>query len=191
MNDKPQKLCFVISPIGADGSPERDAADWFLEIVREALSADYRIERADALTKSGLITAQIIQLIESANLIVADLTGHNPNVHYELGVAHARQKQVIPMMMKGDRLPLRQLSHSGRSSTREPTREIMRRLSLNFEKPPRLRSLSKFKILSLTPSARRNSAKETTRTRLSPLFRLRSRAMKPCSQPWWKLSGGF
>jgi hypothetical protein len=105
MNDEPQKLCFVISPIGADGSPERDAADWFLEIVREALGANYRIERADALKKSGQITAQIIQFIESADLIVADLTAHNPNVHYELGVAHAREKQVVPMMLKGDRLP--------------------------------------------------------------------------------------
>lgn len=71
MTDKPQKLCFVISPIGADGSPERDAADWFLEIVGEALGADYRIERADALKKSGQITTQIIELIESADLIVA------------------------------------------------------------------------------------------------------------------------
>lgn len=102
MNDKVKKFCFVISPIGADGSTERNNADWFLAIVHEALGADYRIERADDHKKSGLITTQIIALIEMADLIVADLTGHNANVHYELGVAHAREKQVVPMMMKGD-----------------------------------------------------------------------------------------
>jgi hypothetical protein len=105
MTEKPKKLCFVISPIGAEGTPERNAADWFLEIVRAALGADYLIERADDHKKSGLITTQIIALIERADLIVADLTGHNPNVHYELGVAHAREKQVVPMMMKGDMPP--------------------------------------------------------------------------------------
>ena len=47
MNDKPKKLCFVISQIGADGSPERDAADWFLKIVDEALRADFVVERAE------------------------------------------------------------------------------------------------------------------------------------------------
>ena len=55
--------------------------------------------------KSGVITTHIIELIQRADLIVADLTGHNPNVHYELGVAHALGKQVIPMMMTGDDLP--------------------------------------------------------------------------------------
>lgn len=105
MSETSKKLCFVISPIGEDGSPERDAADWFLEIVRQALETTFVIQRADVHKKSGLITSQIIQLIEAADLIVVDLTGHNPNVHYELGVAHAREKVVVPMMMKGDRLP--------------------------------------------------------------------------------------
>ena len=106
MNDKPKKLCFVISPIGEDGSSVRAEADWFLEIVSEALSEDgWRIDRADGLKKSGMIPTQIIQLIESADLIVADLTNHNPNVHYELGVAHTRGKPVIPMIINGQRPP--------------------------------------------------------------------------------------
>lgn len=29
MNDASKKKCFVISPIGADGSDVRNAADWF------------------------------------------------------------------------------------------------------------------------------------------------------------------
>jgi hypothetical protein len=40
-----------------------------------------------------------------ADLIVADLTDHNPNVHYELGVAHSLRKHVIPMIVKGQTLP--------------------------------------------------------------------------------------
>jgi hypothetical protein len=36
----------------------------------------------------GNITGQVIQAIVSADLIVADLTGKNANVYYEIGVAH-------------------------------------------------------------------------------------------------------
>jgi hypothetical protein len=81
-----EKTCFVISPIGDDGSPERADADWFREIINDMLGEEFEIKRADDIAKSDLITNQIIQAIEGADLIVADLSHRNPNVHYELGV---------------------------------------------------------------------------------------------------------
>lgn len=41
------------------------------------------------------IITDIVQKIYDANLIIADLTDMNPNVFYELGVAHALNKDVI------------------------------------------------------------------------------------------------
>jgi hypothetical protein len=38
-------------------------------------------------------------------VIVADLTDHNPNVFYELAVAHAFEKPVIPLIRDGQRIP--------------------------------------------------------------------------------------
>ena len=51
--------------------------------------------RADDITKTGRITAQIIQAISNADIVVADITRANPNVLWELGFAHALGKTVI------------------------------------------------------------------------------------------------
>lgn len=44
--------------------------------------------RGDHHKESGVIMAQVIDAIRSAEVIVADITDHNPNVMYELGIAH-------------------------------------------------------------------------------------------------------
>jgi len=104
MADK--KKCFVVSPIGGDNSPQRLEADWFLQgIVRPALESEFVVERADDERKAGIITTQIIVKLEEADLIVADLSDHNPNVLYELGVAHTLGKPVIPMIRADQDLP--------------------------------------------------------------------------------------
>ena len=40
----------------------------------------------------------IIEMIEKSDLIIADLTSSNPNVYYELGIAHAFGKPVIHLV---------------------------------------------------------------------------------------------
>ncbi|MCB1897147.1 MAG: hypothetical protein H6945_01690 [Zoogloeaceae bacterium] len=47
------------------------------------------------LATPGCITEQIWQGIRCADVVVADITGSNPNVFYELGLAHALGKEVI------------------------------------------------------------------------------------------------
>lgn len=97
------KKCFLISPIGEEGSDIRVAADFVREdIVRAALGGEFEVKRADDYSKVGNITAQVIEAIYSADLIVVDLTGKNANVYYELGVAHAYKKHVVPMISVDD-----------------------------------------------------------------------------------------
>lgn len=98
-----KKKCFLISPIGDEGSDIRVAADFVREdIVRAALDDEFEIKRADDYSKVGNITAQVIEAIYSADLIVVDLTGKNANVYYELGVAHTYKKHVVPMISVDD-----------------------------------------------------------------------------------------
>lgn len=61
--------------------------------------------RADQISKSGLITTQIINQIIECPLVIADLTGANPNVFYELAIRHATGKPYIQLIEQGHRLP--------------------------------------------------------------------------------------
>ena len=51
--------------------------------------------RADSLFRSSPIMADLWEMIRNATVIVAELTGKNPNVYYELGLAHAIGKPVV------------------------------------------------------------------------------------------------
>ena len=51
--------------------------------------------RADDLYKTGSIINDLWELTKSAKILLADLSGKNPNVFYELGLAHAIAKPVV------------------------------------------------------------------------------------------------
>lgn len=100
------KKCFVLSPIGDEDSEVRHRADFVLEyIISAALNDEYVVERADAHRGSDFVTSQIIVAIKSADLIVANLTDHNPNVFYELGIAHAFERPIVHMIRNGQKIP--------------------------------------------------------------------------------------
>ncbi|MGL5825360.1 MAG: hypothetical protein ACRCYU_11170 [Nocardioides sp.] len=101
------KHVFFISPIGEERSPEREHADMVRKyLVEKALdSRDYTVERADDDTNPGNITPRIIAAIQNADLVLADLTGLNPNVFYELAAAHGYGKPVVLIFKKGERIP--------------------------------------------------------------------------------------
>jgi hypothetical protein len=106
MSDQPKKKCFVISPIGDPAGSVRAEADWVLKgLIRSALEPEFTVARADAYPKNDVITNQVILAIKNADLVVADLTGHNPNVFYELAVAHAFERPVVPMIRAGESIP--------------------------------------------------------------------------------------
>lgn len=82
--------CFVMMPFGT----------WFdryyQEIYAPAIKeAGFEPIRADELFSTGSVVEQIWEQIEKSKLLLADLTGKNANVFYELGLAHAARKPVV------------------------------------------------------------------------------------------------
>jgi hypothetical protein len=76
--------CFVISPFG-------DPFDEYYEkIYKPAIAkADLQSVRGDEVYGTGAVIDDIFAQISAASVVLCDVTGKNPNVNYELGVAHA------------------------------------------------------------------------------------------------------
>jgi len=104
-----KKTCFVISPIGDANTSIRQRADTLLKyIIKRVLEEpefDFDVRRADEIQKPGLITQQVIERVVNADLVIADLTGHNANVFYELAIRHAARKPAIHMTTAGEQIP--------------------------------------------------------------------------------------
>ena len=85
----------------------RDRSDQIFELViKKAVEKyGYNAMRSDHESKLGMITVQIIQHMIEDELVIADLTGHNPNVFYELGIRHAFNKPCIQIKDVSDTLP--------------------------------------------------------------------------------------
>lgn len=100
-------ICFVICPIGAEGSSERERSDVILNCIIKPVVTElgYDCVRADEIDHPGLITRQVIQHLLEAPLVIADLSFHNPNVFYELAIRHMRQMPCVQLIQEGERLP--------------------------------------------------------------------------------------
>lgn len=101
------KACFVIAPIGTDGSAERLRSDQVLKhiIAPTAQECGYEAIRADHISEPGIITSQVIQHIVDDPLVIADLTGRNPNVFYELALRHAIKKPIVQIINATESIP--------------------------------------------------------------------------------------
>ena len=101
------RTVFVVSPIGKANTAEHRQARLALDfIIKKAFTLPtWKVIRADDEDSPDSITAQVIERIRNSDLIVADLTGHNPNVFYELAVAHGYHRPVIHMITDGESMP--------------------------------------------------------------------------------------
>src|ERR1039457_5304175 len=99
------RTCFVICPIGEDGSSARFRSDMVMRLIIkpavEACGFGQKDIRADEIPKGGMITTQVIERLVDADLVIADLTDSNPNVFYELAVRHVVRKPLILLIERG------------------------------------------------------------------------------------------
>ena len=102
-----KNACFIITPIGDDGSEERKHADAMLKHLIEPVLKDENIKaiRADKISKPGHITKQVIEHIAYCKLCITDMSFKTQNAHYELGVRHAFKLPSVQIIRKGDKIP--------------------------------------------------------------------------------------
>lgn len=92
--------CFVIMPFSGWFD------DYYTSIYAPAISAaGLAPNRADDLYRPSTIVSDIWDYTRKAKLILADLSGKNANVFYELGLAHALAKPAILVVESMDDIP--------------------------------------------------------------------------------------
>jgi hypothetical protein len=97
---------FVICQVGEESSAIRQRADEVCDFIVKPIAEglDLRVARSDRDPTPGQVTAQIIRSLIAARVVLADLTGGNANVYYELAVAHSFGKPVIVLVDRADEL---------------------------------------------------------------------------------------
>jgi hypothetical protein len=118
---------FVLMPFVEEWS---DGAFQMFKRAAQRINVDPkpRVYRADEIEHSGRITEQIIDAIRTADVVVADVTGLNPNVMWELGYAFALDKEIIIANQEIDESPFdlrewRQVTYST-DFTRDETNSL-------------------------------------------------------------------
>lgn len=92
-------LVAVMMPFGAGFQPVYDAIKTGVE------NAGMRCLRADDIWERDHIMDDVLSLIWRARVVVADLSGKNPNVFYETGIAHTLGRDVILVTQALDDVP--------------------------------------------------------------------------------------
>ena len=99
MEENRHPTVFVITPFGED----------FLALFAEfqnRFGEKFIFTNAGDLDNQQNVLKDIVEGIATADVIIADLTGLNANVFYELGLAHAMNKKVIIITQAIDDLPI-------------------------------------------------------------------------------------
>jgi hypothetical protein len=98
---------FVISQIGPANSEVRSRADVIADYIVAPVAEKFnlRVERSDRDPTPGPITSRLLRSILDSRVVVADLTGQNANVFYELSFAHSFGLPVVILIDKEESLP--------------------------------------------------------------------------------------
>ena len=91
---------FVLMPLSKEFDPVY--SDFIKPVLEDA---GFDVLRANDIRSTQNVMRDIFEAITKSDLIVADLTGSNPNVFYELGIAHALKRPVILLTQIIDDVP--------------------------------------------------------------------------------------
>lgn len=107
-------------------------------LQRTAEAAGLRCRRADDIWENPAVIQDVVSLIDRSNLVICDCTGRNPNVFYEIGIAHTLGREVILITQSEADIPfdLRHLRYVHYLNNGEGLNELSKRLQ------PRLADLA-------------------------------------------------
>jgi hypothetical protein len=93
--------CFIVMPFSQEWS-----ADVHGILAKACGATGVRAVRGDDLFTPTDILEDIWQSINAADFVIADITGRNPNVLYELGIAHTLAKPVLILSRDAVDIPI-------------------------------------------------------------------------------------
>lgn len=101
-----KKTCFVVTPIGDENTAIRRHIDGIIDqSIIPALMDEFEIKVAHREYEIGSINNRVIQSVCNSDLVVANLTGLNPNVMFEIAIRYSFGKPAIVIAEKGTKLP--------------------------------------------------------------------------------------
>src|SRR5262249_46641829 len=105
--ERADKCCFVVTPVGDGNSSIRRAADGLIDSVIMPIltSMGYEVVASHRISDPGSITIQVLEYLLEAKLVIANLTGLNPNVMYEVGVRHCVRSPLVVLAEQTTKLP--------------------------------------------------------------------------------------
>lgn len=115
-----------------------DQQDSFKAVKKACDNLGLDCKKADDIWENSTFIQDIFELIFTSKVIVADFTGKNPNVFYEVGIAHTLGKTVIPITQSINDVPsdLRHhralIYHPNHQGYEDLTNEIDKRLRTLF-----------------------------------------------------------
>jgi hypothetical protein len=96
-----EDLCFIMMPFDTSFAGVHQT----IKGVVKDYAGVVKCVRADEISRSTRITDDILDYIRRARFLVADLTGSNPNVFYEVGASRALEQNVILLLQEGSEAP--------------------------------------------------------------------------------------
>jgi hypothetical protein len=137
------RLYFVIMPIGSEGSKARKDSDDAFDLIIQPAISEFSVEiggfpfeclRADKVCEANNIVKDIARRLNDADVVIADLTGQNANVFYELGVRHAligrtimiaRSLRDVPFDLRNYRVIAYDLTARGAARAKKAIKEYL------------------------------------------------------------------
>lgn len=109
--------------------------DIYTTLKAAADDAGLRCRRADDIWENPAVIQDVVSLIDRSKVVICDCTGRNPNVFYEIGIAHTLGREVILITQAEADIPfdlrhLRYLRYLNNNEGRRALREkLAQRLS--------------------------------------------------------------
>lgn len=106
-SDSVRRRCFIVTPMGPANSGVRRAADGVIEAAIAPVLRDLEFEVINPLKMNdpGSITQAVIKHLLNVELVIANLTGLNPNVMYEVAVRHCKGRPIVFLAEEGTKVP--------------------------------------------------------------------------------------
>ncbi len=103
----PPKQCFIIGPFGEEKSEIRKWSDALVADVIAPIAREfgYDARRSIEHARPRDISSDMVGKLLQADLVVADLTGANANVYYELAIRHAIERPFMHVIQEGQHPP--------------------------------------------------------------------------------------